>query len=425
MSLILPAGRRRMVQKWTELWKNSVGGWWNTVAFKSQIWEQSTLLPSAENGHEGADSGKPIILDMDQSWVVQLPKLNSALCKKNTITSQIVRVSQQAARPGNIFQGGVVNEEGGAQQGGGQDLSISADTSVAKNGKRTSGAERPFPSWQPFIKSEIQDRPRPRLQIFRPMLNWWWSALLCPISSNLKFNRLLLMRVWVQRRRGTWPESEKRGNDRRNWNCWGSKTSSTDSQVFFSLHNHKLSLNSDVYKYDRCTLCLCTTGEALMGNQTSDVYMKDGLPPSPPHPPTSSVYTWTHWSSCIFCKKPLLFDDSHIDKNQIINSCFRSASEITAFSASKASLQGECGQQGLIRGVQGEDARHTWAIPLPWPLNPRLARVASCHPVTVSRQSQLCPRVSRCPPPAILVQLLTRPPTVTTSLVAKQAQRRE
>ena len=109
------------------------------------------------------------------------------------------------------------------------------------------------------------------------------------------------------------------------------------------------------------------------------------------HPPAGSVYTWTHWSSCIFCKKPLLFDDSHIDKNQIINSCFRSASEITAFSASKASLQGECGQQGLIRGVQGEDARHTWAIPLPWPLNPRLARVASCHPVTVSRQSQLCP----------------------------------
>ena len=153
---------------------------------------------------------------------------------------------------------------------------------------------------------------------------------------------------------------------------------------------------------------------------------RKGCPPPPlTHPPAGSVYTWTHWSSCIFCKKPLFFDDSHIDKNQIINSCFRSASEITAFSASKASLQGECGQQGLIRGVQGEDARHTWAIPLPWPLNPRLARVASCHPVTVSRQSQLCPRVSRCPPPAILVQLLTRPPTVTTSLVAKQAQRRE
>ena len=119
---------------------------------------------------------------------------------------------------------------------------------------------------------------------------------------------------------------------------------------------------------------------------------RKGCPPPPlTHPPAGSVYTWTHWSSCIFCKKPLLFDDSHIDKNQIINSCFRSASEITAFSASKASLQGECGQQGLIRGVQGEDARHTWAIPLPWPLNPRLARVASCHPVTVSRQSQLCP----------------------------------
>ena len=50
----------------------------------------------------------------------------------------------------------------------------------------------------------------------------------------------------------------------------------------FSLHNHKLSLNSDVYKYDRCTLCLCTTGEALMGNQTSDVYMKEGLPPPSP-----------------------------------------------------------------------------------------------------------------------------------------------
>ena len=51
----------------------------------------------------------------------------------------------------------------------------------------------------------------------------------------------------------------------------------------FSLHNHKLSLNSDVYKYDRCTLCLCTTGEALMGNQTSDVYMKEGLPPPLTH----------------------------------------------------------------------------------------------------------------------------------------------
>ena len=148
MSLILPAGRRRMVLKWTELWKHSVGGWWNTVAFKSRIWEQSTLLPSAENGHEGAYSGKPILLDKDQSWVVQLPKMNSALWslyKKNTITPKIVRVSQQAARPGNIFQRGVVNEEGGAQQGGGQDLSISADTFVAKNGKRTSGAERPFP----------------------------------------------------------------------------------------------------------------------------------------------------------------------------------------------------------------------------------------------------------------------------------------
>ena len=114
------------------------------------------------------------------------------------------------------------------------------------------------------------------------------------------------------------------------------------------------------------------------------------LPPSPTHQQAPFTHELTE-VVVSFAKSLFSLMIATSIKNQIINSCFRSASEITAFSASKASLQGECGQQGLIRGVQGEDARHTWAIPLPWPLNPRLARVASCHPVTVSRQSQLCP----------------------------------
>ena len=49
-------------------------------------------------------------------------------------------------------------------------------------------------------------------------------------------------------------------------------------------------------------------------------------------------------------------------------------------------LQEHCGQQRLIRGVGGgRDTGHTWAIPLPWPLNPSLARVpvSPCHTVNV------------------------------------------
>ena len=49
----------------------------------------------------------------------------------------------------------------------------------------------------------------------------------------------------------------------------------------------------------------------------------------------------------------------------------------------------------MSRGGRGwgvwVDTGHTWAIPLPWPLNPGLAHVPPCQPVTLSRQCQLCP----------------------------------